>query len=267
MNDLSELKLPLGKNKLPSVLDIKYFQSRFDDYLNQDNVKITGANDLNKFARLFDEDKKKLSSSFKQITGMNLDWSWEAFHSHEPAGLHTDYHRKYYNNPNCHEGYDGNTITHYTDVKLGIIIPIKWNAPVTPYTITYDKVSHEPVKLMYTKNELRHFYDRDIVINYRNHDDRNIHTYTWPDSEIFKYHPPMSGYISQFASLNVHSAYEWEIGTMMLFDPARWHSSSWFLGGKALPESVESAIEYKQAIIGFGTVTTELGEKSYLPAQ
>ena len=71
-----------------------------------------------------------------------------------------------------------------------------------------------------------------------------------------KYHPIGSKYLSEFAGLKVHSVYTWEKNTMMLFDPARWHSSSWFLSSRFLPDNYEQAKEYKQAIVGFGTITT-----------
>ena len=51
--------------------------------------------------------------------------------------------------------------------------------------------------------------------------------------------------------MKVHSVYEWKLDTMMVFDTARWHSSSWFLQTDDL---TTVSGDYKQSIIGFGSI-------------
>ena len=53
--------------------------------------------------------------------------------------------------------------------------------------------------------------------------------------------------------------YEWKLGTAMVFDTARWHSSSWYPISKEL---LETSTEYKRAIIGFGSTDVPKGDLS-----
>jgi hypothetical protein len=59
-------------------------------------------------------------------------------------------------------------------------------------------------------------------------------------------------YRQQYADLKVHEEYEWKLGTMLVFDTQRWHSSSWFLSAPALQDEV---VEYKRSIVAFGNLT------------
>ena len=71
------------------------------------------------------------------------------------------------------------------------------------------------------------------------------------DAEVLKYNPLDTEYAKEYADLKIHSAYKWELGTMLLFDTRRWHSSSWFL----TTNTVQSPpTEYKRSIIAFGSI-------------
>jgi hypothetical protein len=102
------------------------------------------------------------------------------------------------------------------------------------------------------------YKDTNEVVDYRG----SPNWWEWKyDQEVLKYNPIGSGYVGEYANLKVDSVYKWELGTMMLFDPARWHSSSWFLSTRKIPDNFESSVEYKRAIIGFGTKNVEIGTK------
>jgi hypothetical protein len=128
---------------------------------------------------------------------------------------------------------------------MGVIIPLEWSCK-QPYTVNYDCVSRVPRKLIYRKGEMR-YMDNDEVFKYRPDDMQDW----WYDDEVLRYNPMHTQYHKEYACLNVHSVYEWKCDTMMVFDTARWHSSSWFLQNNHLT-TVSS--DYKQSIIGFGSI-------------
>ena len=92
-------------------INIKYHQHNFEKILKNNNGKVTGANDLNRFCKIDNINQIQLTNCANSIVGKKLDWNWEYFHSGEPAGLHTDYERRYYD-------------TDYNDTIVGIIIPL-----------------------------------------------------------------------------------------------------------------------------------------------
>lgn len=99
--------------------------------------------------------------------------------------------------------------------------------------------------MMYRKGEMR-YRDNDEIFEYRT---------KWKyDEEVLKYNPADCLYAKEYADLKVDSVYKWELGTLMLFDAARWHSSSWFLSTNDIPEV---STEWKRAIIGFGSVDVQ----------
>jgi len=237
------------------MIDLDFHREQLRNEIKSDNAKKTGAFDLNRFAKMEPlEDRKKISRYINKMVGQKLAWGWEYFHSGEPAGLHTDWQTDYYCKKDCYEGRNGD-MTHRTDVVAGCIIPLEWNTPVTPHTVNYNKLADNGKKLMYSKGELREFRNKDVVIPYRGEGTWRDWSY---DPEVFKYHPIGSNYLGEFAELKVHSAYTWEVGTFMLFDPVRYHSSSWFLSARHLPKSYDEATEWKRAIVGFATLTWEL---------
>lgn len=237
-------------------IDLDFHRENFEKVLKSKNAKITGANDLNRFCKIEPlEERNKLKKYLNSVVGKELDWGLEYFHSGEPAGLHTDWDRQYYNNPYCYEGSNGE-ITHYNEIVLGVIIPLEWNSR-QPYTVNYNKVATEPRKLMYRQGEMR-FKDTNEIIDYRG----SPNWWEWEyDDEVTKYNPIGCAYLGEYANLKVDSVYKWKLGTMMVFDPARWHSSSWFLSTRFIPDSFELSKEYKRAIIGFGTVNVELAKE------
>ena len=225
-------------------INIKYHQHNFEKILKNNNGKVTGANDLNRFCKIDNINQIQLTNCANSIVGKKLDWNWEYFHSGEPAGLHTDYERRYYD-------------TDYKDTIVGIIIPLNWNSR-QPYTVNYNKVATEPRKLIYRRGEMR-YKDTDEIIDYRG----SLNWWDWNyDDEVIKYNPIGSGYLGEYANLKVDSVYKWELGTLMVFDAARWHSSSWFLSSRQIPQSYKTSREYKRAIIGFGSITTKLDRKN-----
>lgn len=250
------MNIDYGRHSLKNDIDIEYHKLNFRNILEVGGGKITGANDLNRFCKLEPQEQRKfLSTYINNFIGKKLDWGWEYFHSGEPAGLHTDFERHYYNKPDCWEGRNGD-ITHYNEIVLGIIIPLEWNSR-QPYTVNYDRVAMEPRKLMYRQGEMR-YKDTNEIIEYRGSPNWWEWTY---DNEVIKYNPIGCGYLGEYANLKVHSAYKWELGTMMIFDTARWHSSSWFLSTRSIPDSYELSKEYKRAIIGFGSRNVEIAKE------
>ena len=117
-----------------------------------------------------------------------------------------------------------------------------------PYTINYNRVEESPRKVIFRKGEMR-YTDNDEVINYR--DKKEL------DEEVAKYNPKGTEYYKLYQDLKVHSVYEWKLGTAMVFDTSRWHSSSWFLTDNKLPDA---STEYKRAIIGFGSTDIPIGK-------
>ena len=218
-------------------IDIQYHNTLANSLLNSDKVKRSGMNNLNCFVSVSPDVKKNLSSYINTQLGSTFDWNFEYFKSGEPAGLHTDY----VSIPNSWRPKSENVITHDCHIVIGVIIPLEWNCK-QPYTVNYNRVSHSPRKLIYRNGEMR-YMDNNDVVDYRT---------DWAyDDEVLKYNPKNTQYYREYADLKVHSVYEWQLGTMLVFDTARWHSSSWFLSNNSIPES---ATEYKKSIIGFGSI-------------
>jgi hypothetical protein len=221
-------------------LDIDYHSRLADTLLQSSAVKKSGMNNLNSFVSVTKDVKQLLSNKLNLHLGATFDWNFEYFKSGEPAGLHTDYVAM----PNSWRPKDENTITHDCHIVIGVIIPLEWNCN-QPYTVNYDRVSAIPRKLIYRKGEMR-YMDNDEIVEYRT---------TWQyDTEVLKYNPKHTQYYREYADLKLHSVYEWSKGTMMIFDTARWHSSSWFLTSNTIPSEI---IEYKKSIIGFGSIDVD----------
>lgn len=239
----------IGPGSHPIDIDIEWHKHALTTAIDSGDCKIRGANDLNRFAKIPDNLRiEELNNILDSRMGIRMDWTWEYFHSGEPAGLHTDYVSETYAHPQEPDVNDSHTIK----IAAGVIIPLEWNTKgCVPYTVNYDRMETTGSKLIYKNGEMRHIKNLEDVVHYRGKDWKFWHY----DPEVLKYHPIASGYLTEFAELKVHSAYEWKLGTMMLFDPARWHSSSWFLSSKFIPKNYEQAKEYKRAIVGFGTIT------------
>jgi len=218
-------------------IDIAYHNTLADSLLNSANVKRSGMNNLNSFVSVPTDVKQSLSSYINNQLATTFDWNFEYFKSGEPAGLHTDY----VSIPNSWKPKEDGVITHDCHIVIGVIIPLEWNCK-QPYTVNYNRVSSAPRKLIYRKGEMR-YMDNNDVIDYRT---------DWIyDDDVLKYNPAHTQYHREYADLKVHSVYEWQLGTMMVFETARWHSSSWFLNSDTIPDSVS---EYKKSIIGFGSI-------------
>lgn len=217
---------------------------------NSSDVKIAGRNDFNKFKSVDDYAKDYLTKYWNDRFGFLYDWKWEYFHSGEPAGLHTDYTAfpnvwKVRNDDGSEKRWQPddpeNSVTHDCTIVLGIIIPLEWNCK-QPYTVSYNRVSDVPRKLLYRKGEVR-YTDTNEVYPYRD---------KWEfDEEVLKYNPKGTEYYKEYADLKVDSVFEWKVGDAVVFDTARWHSSSWFLNEKMLPDV---STEYKRSIIGFASI-------------
>lgn len=205
---------------------------------SSDKAKRSGRNDFNRFNNVGKTTKSFLSTHWNQRLGVEYDWFWEYFHSGEPAGLHTDYTSF----PNSWKNND--IITHDCHIVLGIIIPLEWNCK-QPYTVNYNRMCTVPRKMMYKRGEMR-YTDNDEVFEYRD-------TWNYTD-RVLEYNPRGTEYYKEYADLDVHSAYMWDIGTCVVFDTRRWHSSSWFLSEDKLPET---STEYKRSIIGFASVDVD----------
>jgi len=215
------------------------FLSEAHTVYDSPTAKTSGRNNFNRFNNVSPDTKKWLRTYWNKRLGMDYDWNWEYFHSGEPAGLHTDY----LSFPNSWKP-NKDKITHDCFVVLGIIIPLEWNCK-QPYTVNYDIVSDEPRKLMYRQGEMR-YLDNNSVYDYRSHWDY--------DPEVLKYNPKETQYHKEYADLKFHSAYEWDLGSCIVFDTRRWHSSSWFLSDKRMPDV---STEYKRSIIGFASIDVD----------
>jgi len=242
-NALRPCNLPLGDavKKYPTMpwgthitdIDLTYHLSQSNRMLsNEDTCKLTGRNKLNRFSKIPFKDSKTLMKYLNGKFNEYFDWHFEYFRSGEPAGLHTDYETITWDH--WGEVIDCHTI-------VGIIIPLEWNCK-QPYTVNYNRSSSVPRKLIYRKGDVR-YTDTNEIYPYRD---------KWEfDEQVLKYNPKGTAYYKEYADLKVESVYEWNVGTMMLFDASRWHSSSWFLDTDTVPEEVSV---YKQSIIGFGSV-------------
>ena len=217
---------------------LKYLQEANSVYESKD-AKKSGRNDFNKFNSVGKQTKEDLVNYWNNQFKLDYDWTWEYFHSGEPAGLHTDY----LSFPNSWKP-NKDFITHDCYVVLGIIIPLEWTC-IQPYTVNYETISNIPRKLKFRKGEMR-YQDNDEIFHYR--DDYIF------DQEVLKYNPPGTEYYKEYADLVFHSAYKWEVGTAMVFDTRRWHSSSWYLKEKMLPDV---STEYKRSIIGFASIDVD----------
>lgn len=231
---LTPCSIPYGSH--PVDVDLSYYKEQSKLLLDSTNVKLTGSKNFNRFYKLAD-DKKEMFNYLNSVLGFRYDWVFEYFHSGEPAGLHTDLNSI----PNIWRTDENGKPTHDSYTVVGVIIPLEWNCK-QPYTVNYDRISHEPKKLLFRKGEMR-YKDSNIAIDYRKE---------WNyDSTVLEYNPKGTEYYKEYADLHVDSVYQWKVGTMMIFDASRWHSSSWFLSSDQLPVV---STEYKRAIIGFGSV-------------
>jgi len=228
-----------GSNNID--LDINRYRMEAQTALKSANVKISGSLGHNRFVSVPADTKTYLSTYVNNYLNIKMDWNFEYFKSGEPAGLHTDY----VSLPNTWRVIDNNLITHDCHIVMGVIIPLEW-ACKQPYTVNYDCVSKVPRKMIYRKGEMR-YMDNDEVFKYRPDDMQDW----WYDDEVLRYNPMHTQYHKEYACLKVHSVYEWKLDTMMVFDTARWHSSSWFLQTDDL---TTVSHDYKQSIIGFGSI-------------
>lgn len=204
------------------------------------NVKTSGMNDFNRFISVPPSTKMFLGRYINAKLGTTFDWNFEYFRSGEPAGLHTDY----LSVPNSWRPKEEGMITHDCHIVIGVIIPLDWNCK-QPYTVNYNMVSTVPRKLMYKKGEMR-YVDTNEVFHYRTN---------WEyDPEVLLYNPMNTQYHKEYADLKIHSVYEWKKGTMLVFDTARWHSSSWYLSSDIIPDV---STEFKKSIIGFGSIDVD----------
>lgn len=218
-------------------LDIENLNAEASTLLSTDKIKNTGSKKLNKFCNVSPDTKTHLWNYLNHTLDFFYDWNFEFFQSGEPAGLHTDYLAI----PNEWRPEDEKgVISRDCHLIVGVIIPLEWNCK-QPYTVNYDKVTDVPRKLIYRNGEMR-YADNNEIYHYRD---------KWEyDNEVLKYNPKGSLYHREYADLKVHSVYEWKVGTMMVFDTTRWHSSSWFLSTNDI---VDNSNEYKRSIIGFGS--------------
>jgi len=215
-------------------LNVDQHNTNAQALFKSNNIKYTGAKNFNYFIDVPNDVNKTLSNYFSDKLG-HFDWAFQYFHSGEPAGLHTDY-----------------TVVPWDDkvecrVDVGVIVPLEWNCK-QPYTINYNRVEEQPRKVVYRKGEMR-YTDNDEIVEYR--------TDSILDDEVLKYNPKGTEYYKLYQDLKVHSVYEWKLGTAMVFDTSRWHSSSWFLTDNKLPDV---STEYKRAIIGFGSTDVQKGK-------
>ena len=219
--------------------DPLHFLNEAHTIYNSPDAKRSGRNDFNRFNNTSRTTKAFLSEYWNSKLSLDYDWNWEYFHSGEPAGLHTDY-TSFPNSWRPNKEY----MTHDCHLVLGVIIPLEWRS-LQPYTVNYDRRADQPRKLIYRKGEMR-YMDTDEIVNYRT---ANVY-----DPMVERFNPPHTQYHREYADLKFHSAFEWRVGDAMLFDTARWHSSSWFLTTPSLPDS---STEYKRSIIGFASVDVD----------
>lgn len=235
-NNMSEVpSVPYGT--YITEIDTKWHNQNAEKLLNSNSVKFTGANNINKFCKFPQDLKGDISSYLNNKLKMSFDWTAEYFQSSEPAGLHTDYT----STPNSWKPKEMGVITHDCHLIVGVIIPLNWNSK-QPYTINYNRIADTPRKLIYRKGEMR-YIDTGESVPYR---DKWIY-----HPGVLEYNPEDTEYYREYADLEIHSAYKWEIGTMLVFDTRRWHSSSWFLSDNTVQNPPK---EYKRSIIAFGSI-------------
>lgn len=207
----------------PAVLDNK-----------QIDFKYTGHNKVNRFCRIEKSINDELELYLNQKHNTDYEWTFEYFHSASPVGLHTDYDKKTYSKK------DENGIRYY-EILAGFIAPIEWTCK-QPYTLTYNKIQAVPRKLMYKQKQMR-YLDNNEIVDYRQHGKitSNIEKYVSKNCDMYE----------QMQDIEISSVYEWQLGTYMLFDTKRWHSSSWYSSADTYKEL--KLTEYKRSIIGFAT--------------
>ena len=89
------------------------------------------------------------------------------------------------------------------------------------------------------------YLDNNEIIDYRIN--KNI------TSDIENYIPKECEMYEQMQDIEIQDVYKWEVGTYMLFDTRRWHSSSWYSSSNKYKDL--DLTEYKRSIIGFATVS------------
>lgn len=188
------IKLEDYENHRPTygsyILDfdpLQYLPEARATYDSKD-AKVSGRNDFNRFNNVSKDTKKYLVDYWNKEFELDYDWTWEYFHSGEPAGLHTDY-LSFPNSWKPNKDY----ITHDCYVVMGIIIPLEWNCK-QPYTVNYDMIAESPRKLKFRKGEMR-YQDNDEVYDYRT-------DYLY-DEEVLKYNPSGTEYYKEYADLNL----------------------------------------------------------------
>lgn len=221
---LREVKDMIDYGSFDFELDLEPFQKEAEKALNGVSAKVTGSKGLNKFFLVGGESHRKLVDYFDEHFMKKFIWHIEYFNSGEPAGLHTD----------------GAIYNEGCKTVVGVIIPLIYNTIKTPYTVTYNRVQTEYRKLMFKNGEMR-YLDTNEPVNYRDKFEY--------DQRSLKHNPKGTLYYKQYADLKVHEEYEWKLGTMLVFDTQRWHSSSWFLSTPELPQELG---EFKRSIIAFG---------------
>ena len=227
--NIDSYNIPYGTH--PTISSIDIFKNKIDDFRNSDVKKKSGLKKNNYFSPMTDTENKLLMDELNTLMGHRFDWLFEFHHSGEPANLHTDYATVPWDDiSDC-------------QVIVGCIIPLSWSCAKPPYTITYDKVSDIPRKLMFHKGEMVY------------QDNKEIYSYQqefpmWDDRIMF-HHPKGTEYFRTFGDLRWHSEYKWDKSTMLVFDTRRWHSSNWWAKSTTVKE-IES--EYKESLIGFGSI-------------
>ena len=104
-------------------LDVSYFKKLAQEAFQSDKIKYTGAYNLNYFVDCSKEINTTIGNYFSNDLNLGrFDWSFQYFHSGEPAGLHTDF---------TTVPWDDETDCR---VDVGVIIPLEWNCK-QPYTV------------------------------------------------------------------------------------------------------------------------------------
>jgi hypothetical protein len=214
-------------------LDFSYWLDASSIALSKGKIKYTGDNGLNIFSRVVHE-KQYLKEYTNELLGCKLDWSYDYFRTGVPVGLHHDYDTVDYTDPTTNKSFR-------CKIVAGIFIPLYTDGDF--HTLFYDKVSDIPKKLIWRAGYMT--YKDNSVYEYQLHNDI--------DESILKYHPQDTPFYKQgqFNGLKLYSAYTWRVGKACVFNPARWHSSNWFLKDNNIPTEVS---EYKISLIGFGSI-------------
>ena len=222
-----------GSYKLKNFKSFNVLIENCSIILNDKDIdfKHTGHNLVNRFCLIEKEYNNELESFLNKTHNTNYEWTFEYFHSAAPVGLHTDYDRKVYSRGG------------HFEIVAGFIAPCTWTCK-QPYTINYNKEQSEPRKLIYKQGHMR-YLDNNEIIDYRIN--KNI------TSDIENYIPKECEMYEQMQDIEIQDVYKWEVGTYMLFDTRRWHSSSWYSSSNKYKDL--DLTEYKRSIIGFATVS------------